>query len=131
MIRRPPRSTRTDTLFPYTTLFRSFGKEEKKTILDAFDAALEATGFQAERSWGERIEARGSQITLSALGQQAPLHAKEQWDPDFAKRQAIQDEWIRRLPDCSIKTEGKTQTDVTWEGVDQAKGLKTRSCENG
>src|SRR3546814_5649726 len=26
MIRRPPRSTRTDTLFPYTTLFRSFGK---------------------------------------------------------------------------------------------------------
>src|SRR3546814_9781872 len=28
MIRRPPRSTRTDTLFPYTTLFRSHGDEE-------------------------------------------------------------------------------------------------------
>src|SRR3546814_12711913 len=27
MIRRPPRSTRTDTLFPYTTLFRSLGHE--------------------------------------------------------------------------------------------------------
>src|SRR3546814_18114318 len=27
MIRRPPRSTRTDTLFPYTTLFRSVTKE--------------------------------------------------------------------------------------------------------
>src|SRR3546814_9142189 len=27
MIRRPPRSTRTDTLFPYTTLFRSSGAE--------------------------------------------------------------------------------------------------------
>src|SRR3546814_4932230 len=27
MIRRPPRSTRTDTLFPYTTLFRSFGQK--------------------------------------------------------------------------------------------------------
>src|SRR3546814_3378434 len=26
MIRRPPRSTRTDTLFPYTTLFRSQGR---------------------------------------------------------------------------------------------------------
>src|SRR3546814_12197654 len=26
MIRRPPRSTRTDTLFPYTTLFRSIGQ---------------------------------------------------------------------------------------------------------
>src|SRR3546814_2775591 len=29
MIRRPPRSTRTDTLFPYTTLFRSHGKARK------------------------------------------------------------------------------------------------------
>src|SRR3546814_5929503 len=29
MIRRPPRSTRTDTLFPYTTLFRSFDSAEK------------------------------------------------------------------------------------------------------
>src|SRR3546814_4705187 len=28
MIRRPPRSTRTDTLFPYTTLFRSTGMRE-------------------------------------------------------------------------------------------------------
>src|SRR3546814_2193744 len=28
MIRRPPRSTRTDTLFPYTTLFRSTGSHE-------------------------------------------------------------------------------------------------------
>src|SRR3546814_9260260 len=27
MIRRPPRSTRTDTLFPYTTLFRSFNAD--------------------------------------------------------------------------------------------------------
>src|SRR3546814_12347145 len=27
MIRRPPRSTRTDTLFPYTTLFRSTGAD--------------------------------------------------------------------------------------------------------
>src|SRR3546814_2306517 len=30
MIRRPPRSTRTDTLFPYTTLFRSAGATEGK-----------------------------------------------------------------------------------------------------
>src|SRR3546814_18361528 len=35
MIRRPPRSTRTDTLFPYTTLFRSY--------LDAFGLDAVAT----------------------------------------------------------------------------------------
>src|SRR3546814_17550674 len=46
MIRRPPRSTRTDTLFPYTTLVRSiinqnihvFGMDRPFTILDPEDA---------------------------------------------------------------------------------------------
>src|SRR3546814_5539427 len=33
MIRRPPRSTRTDTLFPYTTLFRSNGKAARSCVL--------------------------------------------------------------------------------------------------
>src|SRR3546814_5748450 len=34
MIRRPPRSTRTDTLFPYTTLFRSIGEYTHDTQLN-------------------------------------------------------------------------------------------------
>src|SRR3546814_7611496 len=34
MIRRPPRSTRTDTLFPYTTLFRSRFGRGRMAILD-------------------------------------------------------------------------------------------------
>src|SRR3546814_6851708 len=33
MIRRPPRSTRTDTLFPYTTLFRSPGAQPQVVVL--------------------------------------------------------------------------------------------------
>src|SRR3546814_12306839 len=33
MIRRPPRSTRTDTLFPYTTLFRSQAKDEEDLFI--------------------------------------------------------------------------------------------------
>src|SRR3546814_18391451 len=36
MIRRPPRSTRTDTLLPYTTLFRSYA-QTKGGILDIFN----------------------------------------------------------------------------------------------
>src|SRR3546814_16793212 len=38
MIRRPPRSTRTDTLFPYTTLFRSlnrYGAEDRRETTSA------------------------------------------------------------------------------------------------
>src|SRR3546814_19577032 len=34
MIRRPPRSTRTDTLFPYTTLFRSHGRAAVEDLVD-------------------------------------------------------------------------------------------------
>src|SRR3546814_12878156 len=41
MIRRPPRSTRTDTLFPYTTLFRSDLVDEEAEALKAAIAALE------------------------------------------------------------------------------------------
>src|SRR3546814_17693951 len=45
MIRRPPRSTRTDTLFPYTTLFRSISLElaERMATLQS-DAFREAGG---------------------------------------------------------------------------------------
>src|SRR3546814_19478454 len=39
MNRRPPRSTRTDTLFPYTTLFRSFGAQDLRGLGHEFDAA--------------------------------------------------------------------------------------------
>src|SRR3546814_10666906 len=37
MIRRPPRSTRTDTLFPYTTLIRSHGRCNFQTLKDLMD----------------------------------------------------------------------------------------------
>src|SRR3546814_9113991 len=38
MIRRPPRSTRTDTLFPYTTLFRSPLEDDHRVIqIETFD----------------------------------------------------------------------------------------------
>src|SRR3546814_15628567 len=40
MIRRPPRSTRTDTLFPYTTLFRSRPEWLKGLVLIASSPAL-------------------------------------------------------------------------------------------
>src|SRR3546814_4158352 len=45
MIRRPPRSTRTDTLFPYTTLFRSPGSV---ITVSSSSAAGSASSFAAE-----------------------------------------------------------------------------------
>src|SRR3546814_1387197 len=42
MLRRPPRSTRTDTLFPYTTLFRSLQRNHQKVLEEAPSPALNA-----------------------------------------------------------------------------------------
>ncbi|MES2055373.1 MAG: HAD-IIB family hydrolase [Pseudomonadota bacterium] len=101
-----------------------FDDAQKQAIFAAFDAALAATGFVPEQVWGERIEDRGSQITFSALGQQAPLDAKEHWDPDFAKRKVIQADLRMRLPGLSINIGGATSIDITRAGVDKAYGLK-------
>src|SRR3546814_19273013 len=52
MIRRPPRSTRTDTLFPYTTLFRSLhprkGRELVEHAPDVADVAHDGIGADLE-----------------------------------------------------------------------------------
>ncbi|MBB6427252.1 HAD-IIB family hydrolase [Sphingopyxis sp. JAI128] len=100
-----------------------FADDEKQSIFEAFDAALEATGFVPEAVWGERIEDRGSQITFSALGQQAPIGAKEKWDPDFAKRKIIQQDLRGRMPGLSVNMGGATSIDITRAGVDKAYGL--------
>src|SRR3546814_3892868 len=54
MIRRPPRSTRTDTLFPYTTLFRSDAKRPKiKRLLETNDVFVLALGLRSEEHTSE------------------------------------------------------------------------------
>src|SRR3546814_3915060 len=45
MIRRPPRSTRTDTLFPYTTLLRSFGLPNRHGMNAFFLAMASGAGM--------------------------------------------------------------------------------------
>lgn len=101
-----------------------FDDKQKQDILTAFDESLKATGFVPAQTWGERIEDRGSQITFSALGQQAPLDAKASWDPDFAKRKIIQADLSKRLPGLSINLGGATSIDITREGVDKGYALK-------
>ena len=108
-----------------------FEEDEKQKILKAFDESLEATGFVPEKTWGERIEDRGSQITFSALGQEAPIDAKHSWDPDFAKRKVIQADLRKRLPGLSINMGGATSIDITREGVDKAYGLKKLNEASG
>ena len=104
-----------------------FTDEEGKQIRDALRTAVEQAGYAHEQTWGEQIEDRGSQVTFSALGQQAPLEAKDKWDSDHEKRKKLQKILQDMLPDLSINIGGSTSIDITRKGVDKAYGLKKLS----
>jgi phosphomannomutase len=108
-----------------------FPAEERARILAAVDRAVAAAGLKGERTWGEQIEDRGTQFTFSALGQEAPLDAKKAWDPDMAKRKALQTALVAVLPDLSVNIGGSTSIDITRQGVDKGWGLNRLAQESG
>src|SRR3546814_12757068 len=78
MIRRPPRSTRTDTLFPDTTLFRSnpgfeckFTREVTRVATNLSDTTALATAAQAVRD--KALEARDSASAVNLDEEAAEL----------------------------------------------------------
>src|SRR3546814_7951 len=66
MIRRPPRSTRTDTLFPYTTLFRSKVAEGRPHIVDRIKDGDVQLIFNTTEGWQSLQDSQS--IRASALG---------------------------------------------------------------
>src|SRR3546814_4507718 len=76
MIRRPPRSTRTDTLFPYTTLFRSLGLLVEK---------LGRMGKKAGKGFYD-YPADGKKRLWPELAQHFPVKAEQPALADVIKR---------------------------------------------
>jgi len=98
--------------------------DEKEKIINSLKKAVEVAGFKVEKVWGEVIEDRGSQITFSALGQQAPLEEKNKWDSDFTKRKKIKAILDTFIPEFSVRIGGTTSIDVTKPGIDKAYGVR-------
>jgi HAD superfamily hydrolase (TIGR01484 family) len=101
-----------------------FTPEEKEKIVSSLKKALGAAEYKVEKVWGEVIEDRGSQITFSALGQQAPIEEKKKWDPDFIKRKKIKEILDTYIPEFSVRLGGTTSVDITKPGIDKAYGVK-------
>ena len=101
-----------------------FTAAEKKKILASLRQATETPDLKPAQTWGELIEDRGSQITFSGLGQQAPLEEKTKWDPDFAKRKKIKALLDKLIPEFSVRLGGATSIDVTKHGIDKAYGIR-------
>src|SRR3546814_4119731 len=83
MIRRPPRSTRTDTLFPYTTLFRSFCRTGSRSGTTWPNVALSVTvPAPSSPAWragavSERIESLAERILNAAGSSRSEEHTSE------------------------------------------------------
>ena len=71
----------------------------------------------------EIIEDRVTQITISALGQHAPIELKKIWDADQKKRKEIKEILESKLPEVNIVIGGTTSIDILPKGFDKAKGL--------
>jgi HAD superfamily hydrolase (TIGR01484 family) len=73
---------------------------------------------------GEIAEDRGSQITFSMLGQDAPLKEKQSWDPDGSKRKHLVRLTSRELKGkFEVKMGGTTSIDVTKKGINKSFGV--------
>jgi phosphomannomutase len=101
-----------------------FTTDQREKILSSLKKAIGVADFKIEKVWGEQIEDRGSQITFSALGQQAPLEEKNKWDPDFTKRRKIKSILDKFIPEFSVRTGGSTSIDITKPGIDKAYGIR-------
>ena len=74
-------------------------------------------------SYGQEIQDRNSEITYSALGENAPIEQKHAWDPDFKKRIGLQSLLKEKLPEFEVKIGGTTSIDITPKGMDKAYGI--------
>jgi len=95
-------------------------KNAVKRILRSFESVFTEIGYEKpEKTYGPVFENRGSQLTFSALGQKAPLHLKQKWDPDQRKRLRIRKLLKPRLPEFEVSIGGTTSIDVTRKGVNK------------
>lgn len=97
---------------------------EQAQAAAVLEEGARALGLWEADTWGDRIELRGSQVTFSALGQQAPVDAKKAWDPDGSRKESLRAYAAERLPNLEVRSGGSTSVDITRAGIDKAYGVR-------
>ncbi|MFI5212874.1 MAG: HAD-IIB family hydrolase, partial [Candidatus Saccharimonadales bacterium] len=98
--------------------------EQKQQAIEVLTNVTKDLGLWPENPYGEIIEDRGSQLTLSALGQDTPSELKYAWDPTGEKKLSIRDAAAPLLPELEVRAAGTTSIDVTLKNVDKAYGMQ-------
>ncbi len=99
-------------------------EQERAKIQSVLEASAKELGLWEENPAGPILEDRGSQITFSALGQQATPEDKYAWDPEGTKKASLRDLAAQSLPGLEVRAGGSTSIDVTREGIDKAYGME-------
>lgn len=98
--------------------------EQKSRISKVLESVSKEMGLWCENPAGEIIEDRYSQMTLSALGQQAAPEDKYAWAEKYKEeRKVFRDKVAELLPDLEVRIGGTTSTDITLPGIDKAYGM--------
>jgi HAD superfamily hydrolase (TIGR01484 family) len=99
-------------------------EKEREKIMMALNSTINSPVYEKPATlYGEIIEDRGSQITFSALGQNAPAEIKYAWDPTRSKREAIANAIRKKIPEFDVRVGGATSVDITRKGVNKAYGI--------
>jgi phosphomannomutase len=98
--------------------------DEKKEIIKVTETLAKEQGLWPENPYGEVIEDRNSQISISMLGQQAPAEKKYEWvEKNNDKRLALRAAIAEQLPQFEVRAGGSTTIDITRIGIDKAYGM--------
>ena len=98
--------------------------EQVEKTRKVIEDVARSLGYWCENPVGEIIENRGSQLTYSALGQQAAKQEKDAWDPSGAKRAKLAARAGKLLPELTVLSGGSTSVDITMRGIDKAYGVE-------
>lgn len=105
---------------------------EKKDIVMYIQASILSSGIGVDCIYGKQFEDRACQVTWSALGQDAPLDKKQEWDVDQSKRKKIISLLPAKFKECfDVRIGGTTSIDVTGNGLDKAYGVRKLMAELG
>ena len=99
-------------------------EDEKAKIIATLEVGAKELGYWEESPAGDIIEDRLSQVTFSALGQQALAEDKYKWDADGVKKKTLRDYVAERLPEFEVRAGGTTSIDVTKPNIDKAYGMQ-------
>ena len=116
----------------WQTVYReNLEPSERDAAFAALREEAERLGLWESETWGEILEDRGSQVTFSALGQAAPVAAKQAWDPDGSKKNSLRAAVADRLPGLEVRSGGSTSVDITRRGIDKAYGMRKLAEHTG